>query len=86
MTETLEGSIHGHDVIEMIVESGRAWKRDELSEAIEARWGRDAKFHTCSAEGMDAQALIQFLSARGKFIESEAGVVMDRTKVCSHGE
>ncbi len=77
-------SIHGHDVIEMIVDSGRPWKRDELLTAIDSRWGADARFHTCSAEGMESAALIQFLSMRGKFIESDEGVVMDRTKVCNH--
>jgi probable metal-binding protein len=77
-------SIHGHDVIEMIVDSGRPWKRDELLAAIDSRWGADARFHTCSAEGMDSAALIQFLSMRGKFIESDEGVVMDRSKVCNH--
>jgi probable metal-binding protein len=84
MDREIEGSIHGHDVIGMIVESGKAWKRDELLSTIEARWGHEARFHTCSAEGMDANALIHFLSSRGKFLESEAGVVMDTTKVCEH--
>jgi len=84
MDKQIEGSIHGHDVIGMIVESGRPWKRDELLATIETRWGNEARFHTCSAEGMDAAALIQFLSSRGKFIESDDGVVMDATKVCNH--
>lgn len=81
---TTQESIHGHEVIEMIVDSGRPWKRDELLSTIDSRWGSDARFHTCSAQGMDSAALIQFLSMRGKFIESDEGVVMDRTKVCSH--
>ncbi len=79
-----ESSIHGHDVIEMITESGHPWTREDLVLAIGSRWGLDARFHTCSCEGMDAAALVEFLSARGKFIESEAGVVMDPTKVCQH--
>lgn len=81
---TTQESIHGHEVIEMIVDSGVPWKRDELLATIDSRWGADARFHTCSAEGMDSAALIQFLSMRGKFIESDDGVVMDRTKVCDH--
>ena len=79
-----QSSIHGHEVIEMIIDSGRPWKRQELLNTIAAKWGGEARFHTCSAEGMDATGLIQFLSMRGKFIESESGVVMDRTKVCNH--
>ena len=84
MTVATAPSIHGHDVIEMITTSGRPWKREELLAAIDSRWGSEAVFHTCSAEGMDADALIQFLSARGKFIESHDGVVMDEAKLCKH--
>lgn len=77
-------SVHGHEVIEMIVDSGRRWKLDDLLREIELRWGSQARFHTCSAEGMDAVALIRFLSARGKFIDNGEGVVMDESKVCRH--
>ncbi len=84
MGTATEDSIHGHEVIGMIVDSARAWRRDELERAIVERWGAQARFHTCSEEGMDASALIAFLSERGKFIESAQGVTMDRSKVCDH--
>lgn len=84
MEQATENSIHGHEVIEMIVASGRPWRRDELVREIGIRWGATASFHTCSAQGMDATALIEFLSAHGKFLESDQGVTMDRTKVCDH--
>lgn len=79
-----EESVHGHDVIAMIVESGRPWQRAELESKINLRWGSRAKFHTCSMEGMNASELIQFLAAHGKFIESDLGVTMDASKVCDH--
>ena len=84
MTQEPTNSIHGHEVIEMIVASGRPWRRDELAQEMAVRWGGQARFHTCSAEGMHAADLIQFLSERGKFLESEQGVTMDQTKVCDH--
>lgn len=84
MEQATENSIHGHQVIEMIVASGRPWRREELALEIEKRWGGAAEFHTCSAQGMNAAGLIQFLSAHGKFLESEQGVTMDQTKVCDH--
>lgn len=84
MEQATETSIHGHDVIEMIVASGRPWRRDELVGEIGKRWGAQARFHTCSADGMDAGELVGYLSERGKFLESEQGVTMDRTKVCDH--
>lgn len=84
MEQATENSIHGHEVIEMIVASGRPWRREELAQEIEVRWGATATFHTCSAQGMNAAELIRFLSAQGKFLESEQGVTMDRTKICDH--
>ena len=68
----------------MIVDSARRWKLEDLLREIESRWGATARFHTCSAEGLDAAGLIRFLSARGKFIENGDGVVMDESKICEH--
>ena len=51
-------SIHGHEVMEMMLEEGGHFTRASLREAIEARFGADARFHTCSASEMDAEALI----------------------------
>jgi len=84
MAHIEENSIHGHEVIEMIVASGRPWRRDELTREIDVRWGGQAKFHTCSATGMDSAELVQLLSSRGKFLESDEGVTMDHSKVCNH--
>jgi len=83
-TRAGETSIHGHEVIEMIIASGRPWGREELAREIDGRWGGQARFHTCSAEGMNRSELVHFLSERGKFLESEIGVTMDPSKVCNH--
>ncbi|MBK9578436.1 MAG: YecH family protein [Fibrobacterota bacterium] len=78
-------SIHGHDVIHMIQESASPWSRAKLLAAVAERFGAEARFHTCSVEGMDATALIDFLESKGKFLPDQAGIVMDPTKVCNHG-
>ncbi|WP_429128382.1 YecH family metal-binding protein [Aeromonas media] len=78
-------SIHGHEVMEMMLEEGGHFTRASLKEAIEARFGADARFHTCSASEMDVAALIDFLAKRGKFIESEQGFQTRADKVCNHG-
>jgi probable metal-binding protein len=78
-------SIHGHDVINMIIDSGRRWGREELLSAISERFGSDAIFHTCSATEMNAKGLVEFLGAKGKFLENDEGLAMDVTKLCSHG-
>lgn len=78
-------SIHGHEVMEMMLEEGGHFTRSSLREAIEVRFGADARFHTCSVSEMDAEALIDFLAKRGKFIESEQGFQTRADKICNHG-
>ncbi len=56
-----------------------------LKQAIDERFGAEARFHTCSASEMDAEALIDFLAKRGKFIESEQGFQTHADKICNHG-
>ena len=62
-------SIHGHEVLHFMLENEAGFTRQGLKEAIEQRFGIDARFHTCSAEGMNTEALIDFLAAKGKFVE-----------------
>lgn len=76
--------IHGHEVMELMLAQDRAWTRPELVEAIVARFGADARFHTCSAQGMSPDELLDFLGARGKFVESEDGIRTERSRICNH--
>jgi len=76
--------VHGHDVIAMICESPHAYTRKSLITAIHARFGTEARFHTCSASGMDAAELVQFLAARGKFMLVDGGFTVDPERVCQH--
>ncbi len=77
-------SIHGHDVIEMILSAGRPFTRLGLVAEIGEKFGVDARFHTCSAEDMTAADLVEFLMAKGKFHIAEEGMTIDASKVCQH--
>lgn len=57
---------------------------EALVAAIEERFGADARFHTCSAEGMDARHLVAFLTERGKFVPLDSGFNTSAEKICSH--
>lgn len=76
--------IHGHEVIALILESPQPYTRASLAEAIAARFGPDARFFTCSAAGMDAAAMIDFLESRGKFMPLDGGFTINPDRVCSH--
>ena len=75
---------HGHDVLHMM--EGNSYKnREELVAAIIEKFGPDELFHTCSAEGMNAEELVTFLEARGKFMPAqEESFTVDSSKICNH--
>ena len=76
--------IHGHEVMQMMVESPETFTRASLKTAIDNRFGPDARFFTCSAENMTAEELIGFLAQKGKFIDREGGFSTSPEKICSH--
>jgi probable metal-binding protein len=80
----MQKQIHGHEVIHMMTEASQPFTRAALKVAIIAKFGPDARFHTCSAEGMDADGIIDFLQARGKFLPDVAGLAINPAKVCNH--
>lgn len=77
-------SVHGHDVMHMMLEMGDQFTRESLKAAIDARFGIEARFHTCSAEGMTALELIDFLHQKGKFVPSDAGFNTREENICQH--
>ncbi|RXJ11352.1 YecH family metal-binding protein [Lelliottia nimipressuralis] len=77
-------SIHGHDVLNMMIESGEQYTEQSLVQAIYSRFGNNARFHTCSAENMTAAELVAFLAARGKFIPADEGFSTHVSKICRH--
>ena len=44
--------VHGHEVIALMMTATQPYTRDSLAAAILDRFGPDARFFTCSAEGM----------------------------------
>ncbi|MBU5604747.1 MULTISPECIES: YecH family metal-binding protein [Citrobacter] len=77
-------SIHGHEVLNMMIESGEQYSNASLEAAITARFGERARFHTCNAQGMTAAELVAFLAAKGKFIAKEDGFSTHESKICRH--
>lgn len=78
-------SIHGHEVLRMMLEREEGFaSAHALIAAIEGRFGAQARFHTCSAEGMDAARLVAFLTERGKFVPSGDGFNTSPERICDH--
>lgn len=77
-------SIHGHEVLQMILSSKTAFTKTSLIDAIHKQFGNDSRFHTCSAENMTATELVDFLERKGKFIPAEDGFTTSENKICHH--
>jgi probable metal-binding protein len=77
-------SVHGHEVLHFMVECGRGFSRESLIQAVTERFGPEARFHTCSAEGMTAAQLVDFLAARGKFVDTADGFSTRPDRICNH--
>lgn len=84
MNEVLVNKVHGHEVMHMMVNSGESYTRDSLRAAIENQFGQDTRFFTCSAQGMNADDLIQFLENKGKFHPVGGGFTTAPERICNH--
>lgn len=82
----MKQSIHGHEVLEMILAAKQPFTQESLEQAIHQTFGKEARFHTCSAQDMTARQLIQFLESRGKFISEGSGFRTAREKICRHDD
>lgn len=82
----MKTSIHGHEVMQFMIDQGGGFTRAGLLDAIARHFGAEARFHTCSAEDMNAVQLIDFLASRGKFVEGANGFNTQADKLCSHGD
>ncbi len=80
----MQRSIHGHEVMHMMLELGGSFSKASLKQAIVSRFGSETRFHTCSAQDMDAEALIAFLESKGKFVAQETGFTTAADRICQH--
>ena len=75
-------SIHGHEVMRKMIESGETYTHDTLRTAISNWFGQAARFHACSTENMSVDGLIAFLSEKQKFHSNDAGFKINEDAIC----
>ena len=80
----MTNKIHGHEVMQMMVESKATYSVESLKTAILNKFGAEARFYTCSAENLTADELIALLEERGKFIAQKEGFSTSADKICKH--
>ena len=83
-TVCVMNQIHGHEVMQMMVEAQTAYSVESLKAAIIGKFGADARFYTCSADNLTADELIRLLAQRGKFVAQADGFTTSPDKICNH--
>ena len=65
--------LHVHDILDLINQSSQAYAIADLKQAIVETFGLDARFSSCSVDGMRIDDAVDFLVTRGKFVPKQAG-------------
>lgn len=83
---TTAQNIHGHEILRLVHAARPALTRAALHEEARRRFGADARFCTCSMQGMTLAELVEFLTARGKLVEADGTLRAEVGQMCADGE
>jgi probable metal-binding protein len=81
----MSAKVHGHSVLEMLMEAPCPMTRDMLRQAAQEEFGANARYHTCSASELTLDALVDFLLQRGKVTEADGYLTVHAEELCTHG-
>lgn len=78
----MPASIHVHEILNHL-------KQQPLSEAAltewgVAQWGENARFHTCSQQGLSFSEVLEFLRRRKKIFDEMGELSVNTARVCNH--
>ena len=84
MSDQPTEAIHGHEVMQMMMQSGQFYTRAGLIETIKERFGEQQLFYTCNDQDLTPDALISFLERMGKFEIKDDQFRMCPDGLCNH--
>ncbi len=76
--------VHGHEVRQMVIQSGKTYTRDSLIDAIIQEFGEETSFYSCAADNMTADGLISFFETNGKISAPNYNFSESADYKCSH--
>lgn len=83
-TKLQKPGTHAHEILEMMIRTGRTYSNETLSAEIVEVFGKDSAFHTCSGHGLDPYGIVQHLWDKGKFTGNPEAFVFLRSSRCDH--
>ncbi len=84
MRDNMADLVHGHEVKEMVIESGDTHTRDSLIATIVDKFGEETRFYSCSADNMTADELVSFFERMGKLNTQNYTFLTDPEHAHSH--
>ena len=79
-------TIHGHTLLNHILEQGGREDIDSLRTWARSTHGSEARYHTCSADGLTLDGLLQFFVDRRKIAIADNWASVVRENVCSQSD
>ena len=86
MSSDTANSVHGHQILHLVLNARPAMTRDQLTARVTRLYGPGAQFHTCSVSCLSLDQLVNFLLSRGKLVERDHLLFTDTSKMCGDGE
>ncbi|AZL85979.1 MULTISPECIES: YecH family metal-binding protein [Aliivibrio] len=80
----MKQDIHGHSVLNILLNSEVPLPRAELELMVITEFGSDVCFHTCSQQELTLNELLNFLLSKKKVIETNDGLIADPDRMCNH--
>lgn len=80
------GSIHGHAILNYIIDHGGQVSLDGLRQWARATHGENARYHTCSIQDLPFDAILRFLTERNKITVLDDCASVNVQNICGHGE
>jgi probable metal-binding protein len=86
MTEISTNQVfHVHDIMDQLALEQKPLELSQLVSLINNKFGEEARYNSCSVEGMNAKFAIEFLIMRKKLTEPEPGKYLASAHAhCNH--
>ncbi len=81
---TMSQSVHGHNVLNMLLAEDTSYTLASLKQAVVTEYGEDVRFYTCSQQDLTFDALLAFLLDRQKVVQDGETIAANRERMCSH--
>ena len=79
-------SIHAHNVLRELIQAGAVGSKADIRQLIRDKFGSQTRFYACSAAGMGAEELIEFLLARDKIALVDGKYIVNVGNICDADE